>query len=408
MAIKAKGQITLSSVTDVKATYRYYLSQSTTLSKPSKPTTYPPPSKWNDVEPAYAKDNTLSLYFTDCTVFSDDTFAYSEVSLSSSYEYSKDANKTANEANEKADNLQQDILDTEERIHTVIAQKESSIIKNAEDIILQAVGSYTLKNDGLTITDVKNYYIASSSETGVDTLAEGWTTSVPSLSSSAKYLFAYEVVTYTDGSTATSPPTLISTYSSSNVASITEYYLSSDSNDETAIGEATWSTSLTGLSSTIPYLWHYEKLTLANGTTVNTTKRIIGEYQQAFNELVETVRSQLKVMTGEIAMNFTTAMEETNLVNGELQSFMTTFSKYIKFTGETAITIGSGDNAVTLEIDNDTGIVFKKNGVEFGSWDGVDFYTGNIVVRVDERAQFGNFAFVPRSDGSLMFLKVGG
>jgi hypothetical protein len=53
-------------------------------------------------------------------------------------------------------------------------------------------------------------------------------------------------------------------------------------------------------------------------------------------------------------------------------------------------------------------IVFKKNGEPFGWWDGVDFHTGNIVVEVNERAQLGDFAFVPRSNGSLSFLKVGG
>ena len=47
-----------------------------------------------------------------------------------------------------------------------------------------------------------------------------------------------------------------------------------------------------------------------------------------------------------------------------------------------------------------------KNGEQFGYWDGNDFYTGNLVVRTNERAQFGKYAYVPRSDGSLMFLKV--
>jgi hypothetical protein len=51
-------------------------------------------------------------------------------------------------------------------------------------------------------------------------------------------------------------------------------------------------------------------------------------------------------------------------------------------------------------------ISFKKGGQQFGWWDGTDFHTGNIIVDVDERAQFGNFAFIPRADGSLMFLKV--
>jgi hypothetical protein len=60
-----------------------------------------------------------------------------------------------------------------------------------------------------------------------------------------------------------------------------------------------------------------------------------------------------------------------------------------------------------LTLDNDM-IIFKRNGEQFGWWDGVDFHTGNIVINVNERAQFGNFAMVPRSNNSLSFLKVGG
>lgn len=107
--------------------------------------------------------------------------------------------------------------------------------------------------------------------------------------------------------------------------------------------------------------------------------------------------------------------QEIESQKSDYQAFMTKFSKYIRFMedengnpSDTAMTIGSGDSAITLEIDNEKGLIFKKNGTEFGSWDGVDFHTGNIVVDVNERAQFGNFAFVPRSDGSLSFLKVGG
>ena len=81
---------------------------------------------------------------------------------------------------------------------------------------------------------------------------------------------------------------------------------------------------------------------------------------------------------------------------------------YAVKTSNPAVVIGSGDSTITLEIDNEAGIIFKKNGVQFGWWDGVEFHTGNIVVEVNERAQFGNFAYIPRSDGSLSFLKVGG
>lgn len=147
---------------------------------------------------------------------------------------------------------------------------------------------------------------------------------------------------------------------------------------------------------------------------INDCRQIIMSALEAYvetsdhEEFKRTVEAQFEIMSDQINMNFTTTTEQISNVDGDLQSKFTELYKYIKFSGETAITIGSGNSAITLEIDNEKGIVFKKNGVQFGLWDGVDFYTGNIVVNVNERAQFGNFAFVPRSDGSLEFLKVGG
>jgi hypothetical protein len=102
MAVKARADITLSSVIDVKAYYRYYLLQSSTLTKPAKPTAYPPPSPWNDAEPAYTEGSTSSLYVVECTVFSNDTYEYSPVSLSSSYEAAKQAYNKAQSALTKA------------------------------------------------------------------------------------------------------------------------------------------------------------------------------------------------------------------------------------------------------------------------------------------------------------------
>lgn len=98
MAVKAAGQITLTSVVDVYATYRFYLLQSSTAAKPAKPSTFPPSSTWTDTEPGYTDGSTNSLYTVDCTLFSDDTFLYSAVSLSSSYEAAKAAYNRATNA----------------------------------------------------------------------------------------------------------------------------------------------------------------------------------------------------------------------------------------------------------------------------------------------------------------------
>lgn len=130
MAVIAQGQITLSSVVDVKATYRYYILQSSTLAKPSKPTTNPPPSTWDDVEPTYTEGSTKSLYFVDCTVFSDDTFDYSEVSLSSAYEAAKAAYN-------KAVNAQNGV----NAVTTRVTNAEARITQNEKDIELRVTTS---------------------------------------------------------------------------------------------------------------------------------------------------------------------------------------------------------------------------------------------------------------------------
>ena len=125
-----------------------------------------------------------------------------------------------------------------------------------------------------------------------------------------------------------------------------------------------------------------------------------------YEEYQETVSSQLAIMADEILLKFTEAHTYTQNVDGDLQQTRETLSKYFEF-GLDGLTIKAGEGAMQLTLDNDM-IIFTKDGQQFGWWDGVDFHTGNIVIDVLERAQFGDFAFVPRSNGSLSLLKVGG
>lgn len=147
--------------------------------------------------------------------------------------------------------------------------------------------------------------------------------------------------------------------------------------------------------------------TLINQTAQNIIATVSKDYQSADAAYREYIESQFAVLLDEIAMKFTTTTEQIANVDGDLQTKYATIVKYLSFAAD-GITIMSGDSTVTLQLDNEDGIVFRRNGVQFGRWDGTNFYTGNIVIEVNERAQFGNFAFIPRSDGSLSFLKVGG
>lgn len=125
-----------------------------------------------------------------------------------------------------------------------------------------------------------------------------------------------------------------------------------------------------------------------------------------YEEFKQTVESELVVMADKISLNFESATEQISNVNGDLQSVKEDLQKHFDFSVD-GLTITAGENSMNLVLDNDV-IRFEKNGQQFGWWDGVNFHTGSIVVDLNERAQFGNFAFIPRSNGSLDFLKVGG
>ena len=312
------------------------------------------------------------------------------------------------------------ISDTADELRQTISDQSTSITSDCEKIIFEALNSYVQTNAGVVITSVTNYYLASSLSEGVTSATEGWSESIPTSSTEASNLWTKEVVTYSDESTIETTPILVATYESSNISSITEYYAAnSNSEKPTTIIETTtengeiiqnetdleWGTSIPEMSASNVYLWHYETITFADNSTSNTTKRFIGTYRHSYLEFKEIVETQLSLMAGEIAMNFETTSATIEEVDGETQQKFTEIYKHFKFN-ENGLEISAGENTISLILDNDI-ISFQKNGEQFGWWDGIDFHTGNIVVKVNERAQFGNFAFVPRSDGSLSFLKVG-
>lgn len=119
---KAKAEITIYQNVDITAVYRYYLLQSSTSAAPSKPTVHPPASTWSKAEPGYTEGSTNSLYTVECTIFSNNTFSYSEVSLSSSYEAAKEAYNKSVAAQESADSA----LDKSEESITRISSLESA------------------------------------------------------------------------------------------------------------------------------------------------------------------------------------------------------------------------------------------------------------------------------------------
>lgn len=143
-------------------------------------------------------------------------------------------------------------------------------------------------------------------------------------------------------------------------------------------------------------------------TAEESTRRMIQERvtTSELEEYKQTVASQFTQASESLTASISQVNERMTEENGEMTQQITEISKWAKLTVD-GLELGAGDSAIKLILDNDI-IEFTKNGQVFGYWDGENFHTGNLLVDVNEKAQFGDFAFIPRSDGSLMFLKVSG
>ena len=152
-------------------------------------------------------------------------------------------------------------------------------------------------NTGVSITSVTEYYLASANYTNVTRATSGWTTDPTAneakLTASKKYLWNYEVIGYSDGSSDETDPVIIGVYgdkgdkgdqgnTGNGISSITEYYLASASGSGVTSSTSGWTTDPTAAAATLTatkkYLWNYEKVTYTDGSEVSTTPVIIGRY----------------------------------------------------------------------------------------------------------------------------------
>lgn len=128
----------------VESVTRYYQLADTA---PTKPTTKTPSSAWTTTEPGYAEDNPDHLYLVDRTIYEDETYQYSDVSLSSSYEASKAAYQRAQEAQEAADAAAEDAAEALEAANGAMTSANG---KNK--VFHQSTAPTT--SDGLTAGDI--------------------------------------------------------------------------------------------------------------------------------------------------------------------------------------------------------------------------------------------------------------
>lgn len=133
--------------------------------------------------------------------------------------------------------------------------------------------------DGNGIQSITNYYLASSSASGVTTSTSGWKTTVPTTTSTKRYLWNYERIAYTNGTTVNTTPAIIGMYAEDGtdgrgIQSVREQYGVSS---QQGVQPSSWQDTMPTLSATNKYLWNRETTTYTDGST-DTRTHIIAVY----------------------------------------------------------------------------------------------------------------------------------
>lgn len=134
-----------------------------------------------------------------------------------------------------------------------------------------------MAQNGVSITGVVNYYAKHTSNTTYPTIGSAsWTTSVPVVDATNKYLWNYEQITYSTGSPTNTPPAVIGTFGEKGIKSITEYYLLNNESTGVTNSSGNWVTTPQVTTPSNRYLWNYELITYTDNSTTKTNAVVIG------------------------------------------------------------------------------------------------------------------------------------
>lgn len=136
---------------------------------------------------------------------------------------------------------------------------------------------------GRGVSSISEYYLATTASSGVTTSTSGWTTTIQTIDVTKKYLWNYELITYTDNTTSTTTPVIIGVFGNTGnagkgIKSVTEYYLATTLSSDVTTSTTGWTTTMQALTETNKYLWNYELITYTDNTTTTINPIIIGVY----------------------------------------------------------------------------------------------------------------------------------
>lgn len=136
--------------------------------------------------------------------------------------------------------------------------------------------------NGVSISSITEYYAVSSSNSSAPA-DSAFKTTMQTMTATNKYLWNYELITYSNNTTQKTAKRVIGVYGDKGtdgtngigIKSVTNKYQVSTSN---TTAPTSWSDTPQTMTSTNKYLWNYEIITYSNNTTSTSTPAVIGTY----------------------------------------------------------------------------------------------------------------------------------
>ena len=268
---------------------------------------------------------------------------------------------------------------------------------NTQKTIKRVIGTYGDKGtdgtNGIGIKSVTNKYQVSTSNTTAPT---SWSDTPQTMTSTNKYLWNYEIITYSDNTTSTSTPAVIGTYGDKGntgdtgkgvKAVVAQYYLSSSKTSQTG---GSWSETQPAYKKDY-YYWTRTKITWTDNTTTYTTPILVEE----INSLNESVAS-LNIRTSSIESSVTEKVGKTEVgtyIEQNTESVKLAWnqiSEYIQMmiiNNNASFAILDSSKKPIAYFDK-TGIHFSSNNTAFGEM-GVQTVDGNKFIAFSVDGKYG-------------------
>ncbi len=160
-------------------------------------------------------------------------------------------------------------------VTTSIAWIKFILVINNLDVAIETV---SVVADGKGVSQVKEWYLRSTKNTGVKNTDSGWQlNTVPQLTQTYKYLWNYEEIVFGDGTSTKTPASLIGVYGR-GIKSVTNYYLATSASSGVTTSTSGWTTSIQYPTPAKRYLWNYEVVTYDDDSTSQKSPHIICVY----------------------------------------------------------------------------------------------------------------------------------